>query len=103
VPQKREQQHGLPTDPADPLPGSVGDLGDRVAAAVAILTTPAFDAVTVDPLSVALGPAGAHEAHGRGHTDDVDADGDLDLVLHSRTQETGCDTVTTEYSLVVSR
>ena len=31
------------------------------------------------------------EAHGRGHPEDVDGDGDLDLVLHFRTQETGID------------
>jgi len=56
---------------------------------VAILTTATFDATTVDPLSVKFGPNGATEAHERGHIEDVDGDGDLDLVLHFRTQETG--------------
>lgn len=56
---------------------------------VAILTADDFDATTVDPLSAAFGPAGASEAHGRGHVSDVDFDGDVDLVLHFRTQETG--------------
>ena len=56
---------------------------------VAILTTDDFDATTVDPLSVWLGSDGAEEAHGQGHIEDVDDDGDLDLVLHFRTQETG--------------
>lgn len=56
---------------------------------VAILTTEDFDATTVDPLSVQFGPNGAVEAHGRGHIEDVDYDGDLDLVLHFITQETG--------------
>jgi streptogramin lyase len=62
---------------------------------VAILTTEDFDATNVDPLSVAFGPDGAEEAHGKGHIEDVDEDGDLDLVLHFRTQETGivCDDV----------
>ncbi len=58
---------------------------------VAILTTADFDASTVDPDSVRFGPAGAIEAHGRGHAEDVgdDGDGDADLVLHFRTQDTG--------------
>ena len=56
---------------------------------VAILTTDSFDATNVDPLTVVFGPNGAVEAHGRGHIEDADGDGDLDLVLHFRTQETG--------------
>jgi hypothetical protein len=56
---------------------------------VAILTTDALDATTVDPLSARFGPSGAIEAHGRGHIEDVDGDGDFDLVLHFRTQDTG--------------
>jgi hypothetical protein len=56
---------------------------------VAILTTNPFDATTVDPLSIKFGPQRATEAHGRGHNEDVDGDGDVDLVLHFRTQEIG--------------
>jgi hypothetical protein len=56
---------------------------------VAILTTDAFDATSVDPLSVQFGPNGATEAHGRGHIEDADGDGDDDLVLHFNTQATG--------------
>ena len=56
---------------------------------VAILSTADFDATAVDPLSVAFGPAGAPESHGRGHIEDVDHDGDLDLVLHFLTQASG--------------
>lgn len=56
---------------------------------VAILTTETFDATTVDPLSVAFGPNGAIETHGQGHIEDADGDGDLDLVLHFNTQDTG--------------
>lgn len=56
---------------------------------VAILTTSSFDATAVAPLSVAFGPNGAMEAHGQGHIEDADGDGDLDLVLHFRTQDTG--------------
>jgi|SRR5215212_813217 len=54
---------------------------------VAILTTSTFDATTVDPLSVRFGQGNAAEAHGRGHISDVDGDGDLDLLLHFRTQD----------------
>ncbi len=66
---------------------------------MAILTTADFDATTVDPLTVAFGPAGATEAHGRGHVEDVDGDGDVDLQLHFRTQETGIQPGDTEACL----
>lgn len=76
---------------------------------VAVLTTAvgeyglplAFDATTILPLTVRFGPepvviagGGAREAHGRGHiedaierSDEVTKDGDFDMVLHFRTQE----------------
>jgi len=54
---------------------------------VAILTTDVFDATEVDPTTVLF--AGAAPAHKDAHIEDVDDDGDLDLVLHFRTQETG--------------
>lgn len=56
---------------------------------VAILTTDVFDATTVDPMTVRFGPIGAMEAHGQGHIEDANEDGDLDLVVHFDTQETG--------------
>jgi hypothetical protein len=48
-----------------------------------------FDAMQVDPLTVAFGPNGAAQAHRRGHVADIDGDGDADLILHFNTQETG--------------
>lgn len=56
---------------------------------VAILSTPEFDSTSVDPLSVRFGPSGATEIHGRGHFEDIGGDGDVDLVLHFRTRDTG--------------
>lgn len=56
---------------------------------VAILTSETFDAATVDPASVQFGPNGAGRAHRTRHLEDVDGDGDLDLLLHFKTLETG--------------
>ena len=66
---------------------------------VAILTTEDFDATNIDPQSVEFGPNGATETHGIGHIEDSDNDGDNDLVLHFRTQETGISEGDTEACL----
>jgi uncharacterized repeat protein (TIGR01451 family) len=84
-------------------PNSINPNQGGQSIAVAILTTAAgeyglplaFDATTVDPLSVRFGPAalvngggGGTEIHGRGHLEDSrelderTRDGDTDLVLH---------------------
>jgi glycerophosphoryl diester phosphodiesterase len=56
---------------------------------VAILTTEDFDALTVDEETVRFGPAEAEKKHKQAHVEDVEGDGDLDLVLHFRTHDTG--------------
>lgn len=75
------------------------NLKDKGVITVAILSTATFDATTVDPLSVRFGPGGASEAHNKGHIEDVDGDGDLDLVLHFATQNTGIQCRDTSASL----
>lgn len=56
---------------------------------VAILSTDTFDATTVDPFSVEFGPNGANETHEKGHIEDINGDGKLDMMLHFKTQDTG--------------
>ena len=60
------------------------NLSSRGVIPVAILTTPDFDAATVDPATI--GFEGASPV--RDALQDVDGDGDLDLIMHFRTQET---------------
>jgi hypothetical protein len=67
---------------------------------VAILTADEFDApAMVDPRTVIFGPAGAGMAHSWPHIEDVDGDGDLDLVLHFPTPATGISCGETEVFL----
>jgi hypothetical protein len=54
---------------------------------VAILSTKAFDAKTIDATSVKFGPNGATSR--QNGIEDVDGDGIPDLVLHFSTQQTG--------------
>ena len=67
---------------------------------VAILTTDTFFAFNeVNPLSVKFGPGEATESHGMGHVEDVDEDGDMDVVLHFNTRDTSIACGDTEASL----
>jgi hypothetical protein len=56
---------------------------------VAILTTPTFDATTVEPSTVRFGETGTEAAPVQETLADVNGDGTLDLVLRFRTQATG--------------
>jgi len=55
---------------------------------VAILTTDLFDAVSVQPSTVLFGPTGNEASPVHTAFEDVDNDGDVDLILHFLTQET---------------
>lgn len=48
-----------------------------------------FDATTVDSSTVRFGPAAAMRTHHKAHFEDVDHDGDLDMLLHFRRDTTG--------------
>jgi hypothetical protein len=56
---------------------------------VAILSSEEFDATAVDADSVRFGPVEAEKKHKSAHVKDVDHDGDLDLIFHFRTRDTG--------------
>ena len=73
---------------AGSYPNSI-NVNSRGVIPVVILTSDDFDALTADADSVLFGPAEAEKRHKRAHVEDVDHDGDLDLVLHFRTRETG--------------
>ena len=53
---------------------------------VAILTTDTFDATTVNPTTVLFGANGTEAAPVHSALEDVDGDGDTDLILHFNTQ-----------------
>jgi hypothetical protein len=56
---------------------------------VAILTTDTFDSTTVDESTVLFGATGAEAAPVQSALEDVDGDGDIDMILHFETQDTG--------------
>lgn len=56
---------------------------------VAILTTDSFNAATVHPTSVRFGATGTEATPVHTAMDDVDEDGDTDMILHFNTQDTG--------------
>ena len=67
--------------------------------AVAILTTDAFDASAVDPATVLFGATGEEAGPVHSAMEDVDGDGDTDMVLHFNTRETGITCGTASASL----
>ncbi len=85
-------------------PNSINCTNDKGVIPVAILTTPDFDATTVDHTTATF--EGATETHidkktglPRRHEEDVDGDGDTDLVFHFRYGDTNLDCSSTEGTL----
>jgi hypothetical protein len=66
---------------------------------VAILTTETFDATTVNAATVRFGETGTEAAIVRSALEDVDGDGNTDLLLHFNTQDTGIQCGDTSASL----
>lgn len=56
---------------------------------VGILTAEDFNAQNVDLLSVVFGPNKINEFHNKGYFEDVDSDGDLDLLMHFKVNMAG--------------
>ena len=56
---------------------------------VAILTTATFNATTVKPSTVRFGATGTEAAPVKSALEDVDRDGDIDMILHFSTQSLG--------------
>jgi hypothetical protein len=86
-------------------PNSINCHNEKGVIAVAILTSPEFDATTVDHTTVTF--EGASETHvnkasgeARRHEEDVDADGDTDLVFHFRRGDTDLTCESTEGTLI---
>ena len=81
-------QVSIDIKPGSFFPNSI-DPRSKGVIPVAILTSEDFDATTVDPGTVSFGPDGARESHGVGHIEDVDSDGDGDVVYHFPTEDSG--------------
>lgn len=94
----------LPGNPDNRLPCQ----NPRALVTVAVLTTDAVDATTLDPNTARFGPSQAAEVHrdpqgdARVHLEDVNGDGRLDLVLHFRLGETGLDCQATDATLEIA-
>ena len=80
------------------FPNSINP-GSNGVIPVAILTTPTFNAATVNSSTVRFGANGTETAPVQTALQDVDGDGDVDRILHFRTQRTGITCGATSASL----
>ena len=76
-------------------PNSI-NLNSKGVIPVAILTEGSFDAASVDATTVWFGKTGSEAEPVHHALDDVDDDGDMDMIFHFRTQETGLEAEDTE-------
>jgi hypothetical protein len=82
----------------DVIPGGI-NLTARGVIPVAILTDPGFDAALVDVATVRFGATGTEAPATQPSLEDVDGDGDIDLKVLFRTQETGLGCASTSAKL----
>ncbi len=89
-------------------PGSGNSINPKKKAQipVAIMATSLFDGDdadfvpwTIDAASLRFGPAEAKIIHDAGHENDVDGDGDFDMIIHFSTPNTGISCGDTEAKL----
>ncbi len=86
----------------DVKPGSITNsinVKSRGEIPVVVLTTRIFSASTVNPLTVRFGRTGTEAAPVHSALEDVDGDGDLDMILLFKTQDTGIQAGDTEAKL----
>ena len=82
----------VPSIQIDITPGKTPNTinpGKGGAISVAIVSTPQFDAATVNPTSVRFGRTGTEATASKYTLVDVDSDGDVDLLLHFQVNQTG--------------
>jgi len=87
-------------------PNSINCQNEKGIITVAVLATDLFDASTVNTDTIRFGPNKAQEIHSdkndkaRQHLEDIDNDGDLDLILHFKFEDTGIECGDTEAMIV---